>query len=191
MGEDFFDGLRQTITGTAEAVGRKTEELVEIQKLRSRIRNAQRDVAREYRKIGEAVYHRFVDGEVMDEELAQMCDHIMDLQHQTAKYKEELANKKGLYICPACGSANPKDAAFCMHCGTEMPKDQPEPEEAFTAGPVKEQTEEEAQKEVWEACTETDEEAETAESEVCEAENEAETAAESCEAETAGETKAE
>lgn len=154
MGEDFFDGLRQTITETAEVVSKKTEELVEMQKLRSRIRNAQRDVQQEYKKIGEMMYRRFVDGEVMDEEMALVCEHIMDLKNQEAGYKEELANKKGRYICPACGSSNPKDAAFCMHCGTVMPKEEPEQEEEFTAGPVKEQTEEEAEAEVWEACTE-------------------------------------
>lgn len=157
MGEDFFDGLRQTLTETAEAVSKKTEELVEIQKLRSRIRGAQRDVQQEYKKIGEMVYRRFVDGEEMDEETAQMCEHIMDLLNQAARYKEELANKKGQYICPACGYANPKDAAFCMHCGTVMPKEEPEAESDFTAGPVKEQTEAQAQEEVWEACTEEEE----------------------------------
>lgn len=164
MGEDFFDGLRQTITETAEAVSKKTEELLEIQKLRSKIRNAQRDVQQEYKKIGEMVFCRFVDGEEMDEEVAQICDHIMELQNQTVGYKEELAGRKGQNICPACGSANPKDGAFCMHCGAVMPKEEPVKEDIFTAGPVKEQTAEEAEEEVREACME-EKEAETAESE--------------------------
>lgn len=167
MGEDFFEGLRQTLTETAEAVGKKTEDLVEIQKLRSKLRCAQRDVEQEYKKIGGMIYHRFITGEVMDEELAQMCENIMELKNQAARYQEELANRKGQNICPACGSSNPKDAAFCMHCGTVIAKEEPEEEDIFTAGPVQEQTEAEAQREVWEACTEemTDAERESAASE--------------------------
>ena len=35
--EDFFENLRQTLTETAEVVGKKAEDLVEIQKLHSSI----------------------------------------------------------------------------------------------------------------------------------------------------------
>lgn len=158
--EDFFDGLRQTLTETVEVVGKKTEDLVEVQKLRNKLRNVQRDMDQDYRKLGKLIYHRFVNGEVMDEELAAVCDEIMKLQSVAAGHKEEMANRKGQNICPACGSSNPKDAAFCMYCGAGVQKEE-EDEEVFTAGPVKEQTEAEAQKEVWEACTE-EEEAEAA-----------------------------
>lgn len=154
MGEDFFDSLKHTITETAEVVGKKTEDLVEIQKLRSRIRSSQHNVELDYRKLGEMIYQRFVAGEVVDEELAEVCDNIMELQNQVADYKEELASRKGQNICPACGSANPKNAAFCMHCGAELPKEEKE-EDCFTAGPVTEEAEaEDAEEEVWEACTE-------------------------------------
>ena len=47
MGDDFFNNLRQTLSDTAEVVGKKTEELVEVQKLRSRIRTAQKQAEQE------------------------------------------------------------------------------------------------------------------------------------------------
>lgn len=161
MGEDFFENLRQTITGTAEVVGKRTEEIVEIQKLRSRIRTAQRNIEAGYTKLGELIYLRFVDGEQMDGEVAQICDEIMEYQKKIALCKEDLAEKKGQNICPVCGSANPKDAAYCMKCGTMLAVDDTEEEEIFTAGPVREQTQEEAEKEVWEACTEAENEPES------------------------------
>lgn len=154
--EEFFDNLRQTITGTAEVVGKKTEDLVEIQKLRSRIRNAQRNVELDYKKLGEIIYQRYVGGEDLDAELTEVCSLIMDLQKQSASYKEELANRKGQTVCPACGSGNPRDAVFCMHCGVVIPKAEPETEDPYAAGPVQEA--DEAQ-EVWDACTEAAEEA--------------------------------
>lgn len=152
--DEFLDNLRQTITGTAEAVGKKTEDLLEIQKLRSRIRNAQRNVELDYKKLGEIIYQRYVSGADLDEELAEVCALIMDLQKQAASYKEELANRKGQAVCPACGSGNPRDAVFCMHCGAVIPKTEPETEDPYAAGPVQEA--DEAQ-EVWDACTEAGE----------------------------------
>lgn len=177
--EEFFDNLRQTITGTAEVVGKKTEDLLEIQKLRSRIRNAQRNVELDYKKLGEIIYQRYVSGEDLDEELTEVCGLIMDLQKQTASYKEELANRKGQTVCPACGSGNPRDAVFCMHCGTVIPKTEPETEDMYAAGPVQEA--DEAQ-EVWDACTEAAEAQEAAE------ESAGETEAAECTAEDAAES---
>ncbi|NCC45220.1 MAG: zinc ribbon domain-containing protein, partial [Clostridia bacterium] len=159
MAEDFFDSLKQTITDTAEVVGKKTEDLVEIQKLRSRIRGAQRVIAQDYSKIGALIYQRFVDGEVVDEEVAVICEEIMESQNQVAGYKEKLAGRKGQNICPICGSLNPKSAAFCMQCGAQMPKEEPKEDDIFAAGPVSEDEQaEEAEQEVWDACTEEAEE---------------------------------
>ena len=44
MSEDFLNSLRQTITETAGAVGKKTEDLVEIQKLRGKLRSVSRAI---------------------------------------------------------------------------------------------------------------------------------------------------
>lgn len=120
--EDFFENLRQTLTETAEVVGKKAEDLVEIQKLHSRIRTAQRNVEADYKKIGEIIYQRYIEGELPGQELELICEMIMEQQKEIAGCKEELANKKGQAVCAACGNGNPRDAAFCMHCGAVMPK---------------------------------------------------------------------
>ena len=120
--EDFFENLRQTLTETAEVVGKKAEDLVEIQKLHSRIRTAQRNVETDYKKIGEIIYQRYIEGELPGQELELICEMIMEQQKEIAGCKEELASKRGQVVCAACGNGNPKDAAFCMHCGAVMPK---------------------------------------------------------------------
>ena len=42
MNEDLFGSIKQTITETAGAVGKKTEEFVETQKMRNKMRTLQR-----------------------------------------------------------------------------------------------------------------------------------------------------
>ena len=121
MNDNFFKNLKQALTDTAEVVTKKTEDVVEVQKLRSKIYNAKKNVDVDYKKLGTIIYQRYLSGESMDDELASICESIHDLMEQAEKYQEELAEKKGLSICDSCDAANPKDAVFCMKCGSKLP----------------------------------------------------------------------
>ncbi|CDD99133.1 putative uncharacterized protein [Roseburia sp. CAG:471] len=158
MNEDLFGSIKQTITETAGAVGKKTEEFVETQKMRNKVRTLQREIRKKYADVGEIVYKRYVDGDTMDEELTGHCEVVMGLQKELAECKESMAAKQGKNVCPACGISNPKDAVFCMYCGTELPGEEEEKEEEwFTQGPV-EETEDQEEKEGEEPETEVEEE---------------------------------
>lgn len=163
MNEDLFGSIKQTITETAGAVGKKTEEFVETQKMRNKVRTLQREIRKKYADVGEIVYKRYVDGDTMDEELTGHCEVVMGLQKELAECKESMAAKQGKNVCPACGISNPKDAVFCMYCGTELPGEEEEKEEEwFTQGPVEktEDQEEKEEKEGEEPETEVEEETE-------------------------------
>lgn len=49
MNEDLFGSIKQTITETAGAVGKKTEEFVETQKMRNKVRTLQREIRKNMR----------------------------------------------------------------------------------------------------------------------------------------------
>lgn len=121
MGNDFFENLGKTITKTAEKVGKKAEEVVELQKLRSQLAGAEREIEKNCQDLGEIVYRRFVEGEAVSEELAIICDEITRLRSQASDLREDIAAQKGESICPACAAHNPREASFCMKCGTPIP----------------------------------------------------------------------
>ena len=121
MNENFLKSLKQALSDTAEVVTKKTEDVVEVQKLRSKIYNAKKNVEVDYKKLGTIIYQRYLSGESMDEELVNICEAIHDLLEQAEKYQDELAEKKGLNICDVCDASNPKDAVFCMKCGSKLP----------------------------------------------------------------------
>ena len=148
MNEDLFGSIKQTITETAGAVGKKTEEFVETQKMRNKVRTLQREIRKKYADLGEIVYRRYVDGDMPDEELTGHCEVVMGLQKELAECKESMATKQGKNVCPACGISNPKNAVFCMYCGAELPAEEEEKEEDwFTQGSVEETEEETKEKE--------------------------------------------
>ena len=152
MNEDLFGSIKQTITETAGAVGKKTEEFVETQKMRNKVRTLQREIRKKYADLGEIVYRRYVDGDTPDEELTGHCEVVMGLQKELAECKESMAAKQGKNVCPACGISNPKDAVFCMYCGTELPGEEEEKEETHeTSEKLKEAEEPKEEKEKEEA----------------------------------------
>ena len=144
MGADFLENLGKTITKTAEKVGKKAEEVVGVQKLRAQLAGTEREIDKNCQDLGEIVYRHFIDGEVMSEEIAIVCDEITRLRGQAADLREQIAQQRGESICPSCGAHGPKEAAFCMRCGAPLPAEE-EAEEAEVT-PVEEQegTEEES-----------------------------------------------
>lgn len=101
MNEDLFGSIKQTITETAGVVGKKTEEFVETQKMRNKVRTLQREIRKKYADVGEIVYKRYVDGDTMDEELTGHCEVVMGLQKELAECKESMAAKQEkMYALP-------------------------------------------------------------------------------------------
>ena len=94
MNEDLFGSIKQTITETAGVVGKKTEEFVETQKMRNKVRTLQREIRKKYADLGEIVYRRYVDGDTPDEELTGHCEVVMGLQKELAELRSEFQSKK-------------------------------------------------------------------------------------------------
>ena len=130
MAEDFFGNLSKTLKKTVDTVGKKTDEFVEIQKIRTRQHALEDQIEKNYQDIGQIIYNRYLNGEAFDENLAGICKDITDLEKEIAYCREDVANKRGRIVCPACGASVPKDAAFCMRCGAAMPEKEEEPEDA-------------------------------------------------------------
>lgn len=143
MGADFLENLGKTITKTAEKVGKKAEEVVGIQKLRSQLAGTEREIDKNCQDLGEIVYRHFIDGEVMSEEIAIVCDEITRLRGQAADLREQIAQQRGESICPSCGAHGPKEAAFCMRCGAPLPAEEAAVEAEVTPVEEQEGTEEE------------------------------------------------
>lgn len=117
MNEDLFGSIKQTITETAGAVGKKTEEFVETQKMRNKVRTLQREIRKKYADLGEIVYRRYVDGDMPDEELTGHCEVVMGLQKELAECKESMATKQGkMYAQPVESPTRKTLYSVCTAC---------------------------------------------------------------------------
>lgn len=94
---DFFDNLKdglksfgKTVSDTAEIVAQKTEETVEVQKLKAKICGLKRDNNKDFQAIGELVYEQFVKEDEVDEAFAELCVAIHKRKESIAECKEEI-----------------------------------------------------------------------------------------------------
>ena len=84
MAEDFFGNLSKTLKKTVDTVGKKTDEFVEIQKIRTRQHALEDQIEKNYQDIGQIIYNRYLNGEAFDENLAGICKDITDLEKEIA-----------------------------------------------------------------------------------------------------------
>lgn len=122
MSDDFLKNISKTFRETMGTVGKKTDEFVEIQKIRNRQGQLESRIENNYQEIGRKIYCRFRNGEAFDEQLAELCREIMRMEKEVEACKEQVAEKKGQTICPSCGAGVPKEASFCMYCGVPLPE---------------------------------------------------------------------
>lgn len=73
---DFFEDLGKKITETAGAVTKKTEEMMETQKIKSQIRLEERNKENALQELGKQVYDRYQNGEIVDVDFVGLCEAI-------------------------------------------------------------------------------------------------------------------
>ncbi len=127
---EFFSSLGKTISKAASTVGKKTDEFVTIQKIRSRMNTLEEQVELSCRTMGEMIYQQYTEGGEIPEQMKKICRDIEIKKEEIAGCREQIALVKGGKLCPGCGSLIPKDANFCMNCGQAFPDQEGEEPES-------------------------------------------------------------
>lgn len=122
--KEFFEDLGKFITETAGNVGKKTEEVMEVQKLKNQIRNLERSNQRDLTDLGKIIYERFQKEEGVDAELEVICEEIRKRRMIVSAFEKKLADMRGIKECERCHELIEKDMKFCPHCGAELKKEE-------------------------------------------------------------------
>lgn len=93
---DFFDSLGQRLSNVASDLGKKTEDTLEVQKIKSDIRGLKRANDRDFRDIGLMIYERYEKGEEIDESYREICESISKREDDIERQEEEIVRIKGV-----------------------------------------------------------------------------------------------
>ena len=73
-----------------EQLGKKTEDTLEVQRIKSQIRSLDRANERDYIEIGKKIYEKFKAGEVADLEYIALCESIEKREEEAVQCQEEI-----------------------------------------------------------------------------------------------------
>lgn len=97
MGAEFLDDLGRKLSGAAEVVGKKANEVTGIAKLKNQIYSLEREIDRDFTEIGKKVYERYLETQEAEEPYRNLCETIAQEEILIDQYKgeiEELKEKK-------------------------------------------------------------------------------------------------
>ena len=92
---DFFSVLGKKISDVAEDLEKKTEDTLEVQKIKSNIRSLKRANERDFMDIGKMVYEKIHDGEISDIDYVTLCEAIEKREEEIERQEEEVKKIKG------------------------------------------------------------------------------------------------
>lgn len=130
---DFFSKLSSNlgdlgkiISEKAEEVSKKTEDAVEVQKIKSQIRVMERNNERDFQDIGKMVFEKFKKGIPVDTEFVELCEAIEDREESIEEYNKQVADLKGKDVCQNCKEHLDADVVYCPKCGTKVEREEKE-----------------------------------------------------------------
>lgn len=117
---DFLDVLKEKINHTTRVVAKKSNELVEITKLRAEASDVEGEIDKTLRCIGQALYEAYKTGDDGYASIEEACKELDVAYARVADIQAKIAELRHVKKCPACGKDMERDAAFCSVCGVRF-----------------------------------------------------------------------
>ena len=104
----------------AEYVGKKTEDFVELTKLRLALSDTEKELAATMEGLGRLVYDARKSGADVTALLDEAVATADALQKKAEGLREQIYAYKKVKRCAACQAINREDAAYCKACGAKL-----------------------------------------------------------------------
>ena len=142
----ILDDVINTTKNVAATAGKKTDEAVQLSKLKIKESQLNGDIKNKYEKLGELIYQMAKTDKKDDNAFALMVSEIDDCFARLSEINEKIDALKGEISCPNCGKKTKNENAFCPSCGTKLPvreepAEEPEVSEEVTSEAVSEEAE--------------------------------------------------
>lgn len=124
MSDDFFSDIGRHISRYTKKAAEQTGTFFEATKISAQITGEENEVRKIYQKLGEEVFQRAVTGGVaLTDSEKELVDSIGHHKEKIRVMRQQLADVKGMVVCPKCGAIIAGDSSFCPKCGAEVPED--------------------------------------------------------------------
>ncbi|WP_077533694.1 zinc ribbon domain-containing protein [Massiliimalia massiliensis] len=115
--DEVFEKAKDAVNIAAK----KTEEVVNISKLKLETVKVNNEIKSLYEKLGRSVYQsRGKSGNSNEDTVHSLCEEIDELLSKLDALNKEIAELKNVTVCPGCGQNNPKENVYCSKCGARI-----------------------------------------------------------------------
>ncbi len=87
--------IAKTVEDGAVTVAKKSGKMVEVSKLNLNISSEKDNIDRLYKKVGEIVYEKYKNGEIIDRDLEEDCKAIVEADENIGKLQKKITTIKG------------------------------------------------------------------------------------------------
>ena len=119
---DFLETLKEKIGQTTRVVAKKSNDLVEITKLRASLNEAEAEIDRTLRHMGESLYEAYKTGAETYASLEENCEEIDALYARIEELTSRISFLRNAKVCPVCKKEMERSAMFCSACGERFEK---------------------------------------------------------------------
>lgn len=135
----FLDDVINTTKSVAATAGKKTDEAVQLSRLKIKTAQLNSDIKNKFEKLGSLIYQMAKTDEKHNEEFDLLVGEIDDCYAMLDDIEAKIIELKKEVVCPGCGVRTKSENAYCPKCGTKLPVKE-EPAEQPAEEPVAEQT---------------------------------------------------
>lgn len=113
-------GFGKKLGDAAKNTAKKSEELIEIGKVKGKIRDEEGKIEKLKMQIGETAYSKFKEGADTFSEATELCTGIDEALDAIKGFEDKILQLKHIRICPECGAEVEDIVAFCSKCGNKF-----------------------------------------------------------------------
>ncbi len=114
---EFFENLKAKLGETTRVVAKKSNELVEITKLRASLGETEAKLDKTLQLMGASLYEAYKTGAETYASLEENCEEVDALYARIAEIRARISTLKNTKVCPLCKKEMDRAAMFCSACG--------------------------------------------------------------------------
>lgn len=118
----FFDELKNNILEVSETIGKKSSDIIEVQKLKMKRSSLENERRKDYVQLGQLLYKKIKNGEFSDPQAQELYDKIKMNKEAADEISRQLTVLKGIYVCANCQANVSSNSDFCPNCGARIEK---------------------------------------------------------------------
>lgn len=117
---DYFDKVADGVRSTAETIGKKTQDVVDVSKLKLNAYEINSEIRKRYEALGRIIYDARRSGYNCDLVIDENVRGLDVLYERLGDINIKIAKLKNKVCCPKCSSVNSADAVYCSRCGNRI-----------------------------------------------------------------------